>query len=122
MSTTLPPCPKSPNCVSTKADPSDRVHYIEPLPLTVEVGAALDRLEEIVGAMPRARRIARGEAHIDFVFTTRLFRWKDDVRFVADAAESRIHFRSASRTGYGDLGVNRKRMESIRQAWERRGR
>ena len=28
-----------------------------------------------------------------------------------------IHFRSASRIGYSDLGVNRRRMEEIRKAF-----
>lgn len=119
MPATLPPCPKSPNCVSTQVDPADRVHHIEPLKLTGEVGAALDRLEGIVGAMPRAERTDRGEAHLDFVFTTRLFRWKDDVCFVVDTERGVIDFRSASRTGYGDMGVNRKRMEAVRAAWDR---
>jgi uncharacterized protein (DUF1499 family) len=95
------------------------VHHIEPLRLTGDPGAALDRLEGIVGAMPRAERVARHESTLDFVFTTRLFRWKDDVRFVVDGDRGVIHFRSASRTGYGDMGVNRKRMEAVRAAWDR---
>jgi uncharacterized protein (DUF1499 family) len=38
----------------------------------------------------------------------------DDVEFVFDDEAKTIHFRSASRTGYGDLGVNRARMEQVR--------
>jgi uncharacterized protein (DUF1499 family) len=36
------------------------------------------------------------------------------VEFVFDDEAKTIHFRSASRTGYGDLGVNRARMEQVR--------
>ena len=41
----------------------------------------------------------------------------DDVEFFFDEADSVIHFRSASRLGYSDLGVNRRRMEGIRTAF-----
>jgi len=37
------------------------------------------------------------------------------VEFFLDDATQTIHFRSASRLGYSDLGVNRKRMEEIRR-------
>jgi len=43
-----------------------------------------------------------------------LLRFIDDVEFVFDDATKMIQFRSASRTGYSDLGVNRRRMEEIR--------
>jgi uncharacterized protein (DUF1499 family) len=119
MPESLPPCPKSPNCVSTQAEPGDAVHYIEPLELSGDPAEALDRLKRIVGAMPRVELVDESADHLDFLFTTRLFRWKDDLRFVLDAERGVIDFRSASRTGYGDLGVNRKRMESIRRAWQR---
>jgi uncharacterized protein (DUF1499 family) len=50
----------------------------------------------------------------------------DDVEFRIDEAAGRIHVRSASRKGYWDLGVNRRRVETIREAFgnvteERRG-
>jgi uncharacterized protein (DUF1499 family) len=38
------------------------------------------------------------------------------VEFVFDEGSKTIHFRSASRVGYGDLGVNRRRMENIRSS------
>jgi uncharacterized protein (DUF1499 family) len=43
-----------------------------------------------------------------------MLRFVDDVEFVFDDESKTIHFRSASRTGYGDLGVNRRRMEQVR--------
>jgi uncharacterized protein (DUF1499 family) len=42
----------------------------------------------------------------------------DDVEFWFDAAAKTIHFRSASRSGYYDFGVNRKRMEELRRKLE----
>jgi uncharacterized protein (DUF1499 family) len=43
-----------------------------------------------------------------------VLRFVDDVEVVFDDDAKTIHFRSASRTGYGDLGVNRARMEQVR--------
>jgi len=39
------------------------------------------------------------------------------VEFRIDDAAGVIHVRSASRTGYWDLGVNRRRVEAIREAF-----
>ncbi|MBN2243722.1 MAG: DUF1499 domain-containing protein [Acidobacteria bacterium] len=50
-------------------------------------------------------------------YTSRLFRFVDDVEFYLDDERKVIDFRSASRTGYSDLGVNRKRMETIRKKY-----
>ena len=54
--------------------------------------------------------------HVEF--TTQLFRFIDDVEFYFDESQSLIHLRSASRQGYWDLGVNRRRVENIRSRFE----
>jgi len=46
-----------------------------------------------------------------------LFRFVDDVEFMMDTDSRVIHVRSASRTGYSDLGVNRRRVERLRRAF-----
>jgi len=43
----------------------------------------------------------------------------DDVEFFVDSSRNLLHMRSASRTGYWDLGVNRKRLETIRAQLQR---
>ena len=40
-------------------------------------------------------------------------RFRDDVEFLIDESNSVIHFRSASRMGYGDGNINRQRMVEI---------
>jgi uncharacterized protein (DUF1499 family) len=47
------------------------------------------------------------------VFTSRLLRFRDDVEFLLGPGDA-VQVRSASRLGYSDLGVNRKRVETIR--------
>jgi uncharacterized protein (DUF1499 family) len=52
--------------------------------------------------------------YIHAEFRSRLFGFVDDVEFSFDEDPKTVHLRSASRTGYYDFGVNRKRMERIR--------
>lgn len=47
-----------------------------------------------------------------------LFRFADDVEFFLDEGTSTIHMRSASRVGYSDFGVNRRRVEEIRTRFD----
>lgn len=113
MSTrTLPPCPSSPNCVSTQA--RDEGHAIAPFRYRKSRAEAKESLKAIVQAMPRTRLVEEDEAYLHYEFTSWLLRFVDDVEFLFDDESKTIHFRSASRTGYGDFGVNRKRMEEIR--------
>ncbi len=107
----LPPCPSSPNCVSSLAADS---HFIEPLRFTGEAAAAFERLREILGKRTDARIIAMDGSQLRVEFRTFLG-FVDDGLFVLDAPNSVIHCRSAARVGYWDLGKNRRRMEEIRR-------
>ena len=42
----------------------------------------------------------------------------DDVEFLLVASEQVIHVRSASRLGITDFGVNRARVEELREAFD----
>jgi uncharacterized protein (DUF1499 family) len=64
--------------------------------------------------LPRTRLVEEDESYLHYEFTSLLLRFVDDVEFVFDDEAKIIHFRSASRTGYSDLGVNRARMEQVR--------
>ena len=112
----LAPCPGSPNCVSTQAQ--DEKHRIDPLKYTGTQDQAKQRLVQVISTMPRARVITDEQGYLHVEFTSLIFRFVDDVEFFFDDANKLIHFRSASRTGYSDLGVNRKRMEEIRKRFE----
>jgi uncharacterized protein (DUF1499 family) len=47
-------------------------------------------------------------------FTSRVFRFVDDMEFRMVSTDGMIHVRSGSRVGYSDLGVNRRRVEKLR--------
>ncbi len=107
------PCPESPNCVSTRG--TDEAPGMEPLRYETSTSQARDRLLRILQAMPRTRIVQKKENFIHAECTSRIFRFVDDVEFYLDPQAKKIDFRSASRVGYSDLGVNRKRMEWIQK-------
>ena len=112
----LPTCPSSPNCVSSLATDS---HFIEPLRFSGEGAVALARLREILTRRPDTRIVASTDATLLVEFRTTLG-FVDDGLFVLDAPGSAIQLRSAARTGYWDLGKNRRRMEEIRRQFQPR--
>jgi uncharacterized protein (DUF1499 family) len=108
----LAPCKRSPNCVSSQANPADEEHYIAPLHGTMAgVRAALR-------ALPRVKLIRDNGDYIYAEFRTRLMRYVDDVEFFFDGRV--IHVRSCSRLGRRDFGVNRRRVEDLRRIIEAR--
>ena len=112
----LAPCPSSPNCVSTQAD--DAEHRIDVIPFAGISADALANLKRAISTLARAASVTETADYLHVEFTSLIFRFVDDVEFWIDESNHVIHFRSASRIGHGDLGVNRKRMEAIRQAFE----
>ena len=107
----LRPCPATPNCVSTEA--ADAVHRMPPIPFTGSAAEAIARLTRVVESMPRARVVAREDTYLRAEYRSLVFRFVDDVEFAVDSAARVIHFRSASRVGRSDFGVNRRRMQEV---------
>lgn len=107
----LKPCPNKPNCISTISQ--DRSQSMLPLHFKENLVQSLEHIKKIVSQMPRTQLITERSNYLHFTFKSALFGFIDDVEFYFDESNKMIHFRSASRTGYSDLGVNRKRMISI---------
>jgi uncharacterized protein (DUF1499 family) len=106
----LSPCPESPNCVSTRSD--DRQHGIAALPVRGDKAETMQAILQVVGKMKRTTVITRRDDYLHVEYRTKMG-FVDDVEFQLDEATNAVHFRSASRIGYSDLGVNRKRMEEF---------
>lgn len=106
-------CPESPNCVCSEYPDDD--HSIEPLKISGQPEEAWDRLLRLLDDQPRLTIIRRTDDYLLAHVRTRFFRFLDVLEFRLDSSAGKIHVRSASRTGYSDLGVNRKRVEAIRQ-------
>jgi len=112
----LSPCPKSPNCVSSLS--KEESHYVEPLSYRVSQEEAREKLISVINSMKRSEIVTAETNYIHAIFKSALFRFIDDVEFSFDDQRKVIDVRSASRTGYSDLGVNRKRVERIRQGFK----
>ncbi len=61
----------------------------------------------------RTRIVVQGRRYLRAEARSALFRFVDDVELLADENAGLIHFRSASRLGFGDLGVNGRRMRRV---------
>lgn len=108
-------CPQTPNCVSSQA--IDEEHFIQPIRYKGTQQAAQDRLLLILKSEKRVKILTIEANYVRVEFTSALFRFVDDAEFYfteEKAGETVIHIRSASRVGYSDFGVNRKRIEQIR--------
>jgi len=107
----LAPCKRTPNCVSSQADPADRVHYIAPIAFR---GAMTD-LRRAVESTERATVINVERDYLYAEYRTKLLRYVDDLELYYDQRQGAVHVRSASRLGRRDFGVNRKRVEALRR-------
>ena len=108
----LAKCPDTPNCVSTQSD--DPEQRMEPIDYQGTRDEMKQRIQQtITNSFSRARLVAESPDYLHYEFTSLVFRFVDDVEFFLDDESKQVHFRSASRSGYSDLGVNRRRMQSI---------
>jgi len=116
------PRPRStPNCVSSQADPADKMHYIEPIRFKGTAQAAIAAARKAVEGLPRTTVIRDEGNYLYAEFKSRLMGFVDDVEFTYDEKTGVLHVRSASRLGRRDYGVNRARVEQLRSRIERGG-
>ncbi|MGZ5620677.1 MAG: DUF1499 domain-containing protein [Methylobacter sp.] len=108
----LPACPSSPNCVSSQATDTD--HFIAPFKIIGNVGEAWIALKKALISQSRTVITSETGDTLHAEATSLVFRFVDDIDAILDAEAKLIQIRSASRTGYGDFGVNRKRVEKLR--------
>ncbi len=105
----------TPNCVSSQADPADTVHAIAPIRFTGNAMEAMAALREIIDASERTLVVKHEANYLYAEYKSKLMGYVDDVEFLASEKEGVIHVRSASRLGRRDYGVNRERIEAVRE-------
>lgn len=99
----LRPCPGTPNCVSS----AYQGHW------KLQTDATWQQILQQLSQQERTELMEHNNRYAHFVVSSRLFGFKDDVELLIEGTD--IHYRSASRVGYSDLGVNKKRMEFWRE-------
>jgi len=111
-------CPAKPNCVCSEQK-EDTDHYIDPIILSREnTEDTLRILKEVIqdsGGVVQTET----DTYLSASFTSSVFGFTDDFEARVDSTQNVIHVRSASRVGYSDLGVNKKRAELIKELFEK---
>ncbi len=101
----LTECGSAPNCVCSEPDGQPE-RSVAPLAGTMDQAkAAIEALGGVI--------TTDSNEYVSATFMTKLFKFVDDVELRA-GTDGTVHIRSASRVGYSDRGVNRKRVEAIR--------
>ena len=96
----------------------DTVHYIEPLVISAgDTAQILVRLKTIIREMGGSIQAEKPD-YLAATFTSSIFRFVDDLEIRIDTGQKMIHLRSASRVGRGDGGVNRKRVERLKNLFQ----
>ena len=110
-----PPKP-TPNNVNSQVDRNaDAGHYIEPLRYSGDARQAWAALRRVIDGMQGVKVVKAEANYLHAEFSTKLMGYVDDAEFYLDEKAGVIQVRSASRLGRSDFGVNRARIESIRE-------
>ncbi len=115
--------PLSKNCVISELYevPQGRVEnprHITPLVFAGSPSEAMARLMKVLETEPGCEIIIRNAEYLHVEATSHWLGFVDDLEFRLHAQRSQIEMRSASRLGISDLGVNRARLERIREAFD----
>ena len=113
------PCPSSPNCLSS--DATDSGHHITPFKLAVAPAEAWPVALKLVSGITRSHIVTERSDYLHLECRSFLFGFVDDLELQLRPTEGIIALRSASRLGYSDFGVNRRRLEALRASLIERG-
>lgn len=109
----LAPCPRTPNCVSSRAERASQ--RVAPIAFQGSGERAMHRLRTVLESLPRVEILESDPTYIRAAFSSRVFRFVDDLELLVSEAEGVVHVRSASRLGHWDWGANRRRVETLRR-------
>lgn len=102
---------QSPNGVSSQAVDEDK--YVEAWPFTKDSETSIDKVKKACEAYGHSRLIQEEADYLHFVFKSPMMAYKDDVEFYFDQKNKLVHFRSQSRLGYSDMGLNKERYDAL---------
>lgn len=112
------PCPASPNCVSSFANPDDEKHYFAPIVVKPSSfkGGVLEVIVQKATKVLGCTVSKKTESYLHAECKSKLMGFVDDLQVFYEPSKSMLYFKSASRVGYSDLGVNNKRLQKLQAA------
>ncbi len=109
----LSPCPESDNCVFSQA--TDDAHKIAPIKAHGTPDVVMVDLTSAIENMFGGKVVTIEGNYLHAEFTSRVFRFVDDLECVYNEQAGLVQVRSASRVGSSDFNANRKRVEELRK-------
>lgn len=111
--------PETPNGVSTQT--AQDVKRVDPLPyIDGSREASKAKIKSVLASLPDTIKVVKDEPNYFYVlFVSAGLKFKDDVEFYFDDNTQQIEFRSNSRIGFSDMGVNQKRYDSIAELYNK---
>ncbi|MGL1891614.1 MAG: DUF1499 domain-containing protein [Spirochaetaceae bacterium] len=107
----LAPMPKSPNAVSSQSDDPEK--KVDPIPFKGDLNQSKEWIKKALEVYGNISIVKDESNYIHAVNTTSKMKYNDDIEFYFDEEVALIHFRSASRVGYSDIGLNRQRYDKL---------
>lgn len=92
---------------------------VAPFKFSGDGAAALAKVRAIVESMEGITIVRTEPSYLHLESTSKWFKFVDDIEFLVDEREQRIHVRAAARVGRKDFGANRARVEAIRARYGR---
>jgi uncharacterized protein (DUF1499 family) len=93
---------------------ADGKHSIEPFKLLSSAAIDGAKLAGLLKQLDKRITVTHESHQVHAQISSRLFGFIDDLHLIIDDKQQLIHVRSASRSGYYDFCVNRKRVEKLR--------
>lgn len=111
----LAPMPNKPNAVSSQT--TIEAKKVASLPYKGSGEETMNAVMNTLQQMGHNTLQLEEKNYIYTVFTSPLLHFNDDVEILLVPSEQRVHFRSQSRSGYADFGVNRTRYEAFQMIY-----
>ena len=119
-------CPGSPNCATSDGgdghDNDDVADACRIAPIRIAPDHALEAwraITEIVATWPRTKIVTGTANYLHAECRSAILGFVDDLELHLRPEAGEIGLRSASRLGYSDFGVNRRRLRRLRDALRR---
>uniref|UniRef100_A0A7S3ZBI7 Uncharacterized protein n=1 Tax=Lotharella globosa TaxID=91324 RepID=A0A7S3ZBI7_9EUKA len=128
----LKTCPSTSNCWSTSA--TDASHKSQPFSFSKSTSEAVEDLKEVLNSYPKEgqqidektlvdgggwRMIKNNGGYFQLEYESKKFGFVDDVEF--NVEDGKVQYRSASRQGDSDFGVNAYRLNFIADGLKKKG-